>query len=42
MTDAERLVALKAKLKARDSKPGWKDNVADLKAEIARLEALNG
>jgi hypothetical protein len=44
MTDEEaaRLAALKAKLKARDGRPGWQGNVTALKEEIARLEALNG
>lgn len=43
MTDEEsaRLLALKAKLKAREGKPGWQGNVGDLKEEIARLEALD-
>ena len=38
---AARLAALKAKLKARENMPGYKQNVEDLKAEIARLEALD-
>ena len=37
-----RLEALKSRLKAREGKPGYKQNVLDLKAEIARLEALDG
>jgi hypothetical protein len=43
VTDEEtaRLAALKAKLKAREDRPGYKQNVEDLKAEIARLEALD-
>jgi len=36
---AERLADLKAKLKSREGKPGFKDNVAAIKAEIARLES---
>lgn len=42
MTDeqkAERLAALKAKLKAREGIAGFADNVAQLKREIAELEA---
>lgn len=37
-----RLEALRAKLKARDGKPGYKQNCEDLRAEIARLEAIDG
>ena len=37
-----RLEALKSRLKAREGKPSYKQNVLDLKAEIARLEALDG
>lgn len=33
--------ALKAKLKAREGKPGFAANVEALKAEIARQEALS-
>lgn len=42
MTDeqkAERIAALKAKIKARDGIAGYKDNVAQMKAELAELEA---
>ncbi len=34
----ERLASLKAMLKAREGKPGFKDNVAAIKAAIAELE----
>ena len=34
-----RLEELRAKLKARDKKPGYEKNCDDLRAEIARLEA---
>lgn len=37
----EELADLKAKLKAREGKPGLADNVAALKARIAELEAAN-
>jgi uncharacterized small protein (DUF1192 family) len=36
MTELERL---KAKLAARDNKPGYKSNVEELKRRIAELEA---
>lgn len=44
---SDRLADLRRKLAARtdrEGKPkgGWAVNVAELKAEIARLEALNG
>lgn len=39
MTDDDRLAALKAKLAAREGKPGFEANVRELKEEIARLEA---
>lgn len=42
MTAKEELAVLKAKLKAREGKQGFKQNVADIKARIAELEALNG
>jgi len=32
------LQELKAKLKAREGKPGFADNVAEIKARIAELE----
>jgi hypothetical protein len=35
-----RIAALKAKLKARDGKKEFADNVKDIRAEITRLEAL--
>lgn len=37
-----RLTQLRAKLKARDGNAIYASNVVALKAEIARLEALNG
>jgi hypothetical protein len=37
--NSERIAELKAKLKAREDKPGMAANVASLKAEIAKLEA---
>jgi hypothetical protein len=39
MTREEELAALKAKLRAREGRVGFKQNVADLKARIAELEA---
>ncbi len=39
MTVEEELAALRAKLKARDGKPGFKANVEAIKAKIAELEA---
>ncbi len=39
MTRQEEIAALKAKLKARDGKPGFTANVEMLKARIAELEA---
>lgn len=42
MTREEELAALKAKLKAREGKPGFAANVAEIKARIAQLEAENG
>lgn len=38
MTPQEQLAALKAKLKAREGRPGFGANVEDLRARIARLE----
>ena len=38
MADSPELAALKAKLKAREGRPGFAQNVADLKARIAELE----
>lgn len=37
----QRIAALKAKLKAREGRAEYKENVPALKAEIARLEALS-
>lgn len=37
----ERLAELKARLKVRKGKRGFADNVREIEAEIARLEALN-
>jgi len=42
MTRDEELVSLKAKLKAREGKPGYALNVIALKARIAELEAQSG
>ena len=36
---ADLLAELNAMLKARDGVPGYKDNVADIKRQIAELEA---
>lgn len=38
MTTAEEIAALEAKLKARDGKPGFKDNVAAIRQRIADLK----
>jgi hypothetical protein len=38
----DELANLKAKLKAREGKPGFKQNVEHLKARIAELEAARG
>ena len=38
MTNEERLVDLKAKLKARQNKNEYRENVVKLRAEIARIE----
>lgn len=38
---AERIAELKRKLKAREGKSEYADNVKDIKAEIARLEQNN-
>ena len=35
-----RLTQLKAKLRAREGKPEFRENVPAIKAEISRLEAL--
>lgn len=37
----QRIATLKAKLRARDGRAEYKENVPALKAEIARLEALS-
>ena len=39
MTD--RLTALKAKLRARESTQGYEENCKAIRAEIARLEEIN-
>lgn len=39
---AARIEELKAKLKARRNRQGYKQNVEEIEAEITRLEALNG
>jgi len=38
MTKEEELAALRAKLKAREGKQGYKQNVADIRKRIAELE----
>lgn len=42
MTRDEELAALKAKLSAREGRPGFKANVEALRERIAQLEAENG
>lgn len=42
MNPKEELVALKAKLKARKGKSGFKENVEAVEARIAQLEAQIG
>lgn len=39
MTPAEQLAALRAKLAARERRPEYAQNVAELKARIAVMEA---
>ena len=39
MTREEEIAALKAKIRAREGKTGFAQNVADLKARLAELEA---
>lgn len=39
--DEKRIAALKAKLRAREGRLGLAANVAELKAQIARVEARN-
>lgn len=36
--ESPRLASLKAKLKARDGKPGYEKNCEEIRTEIARLE----
>lgn len=36
---AEELASLRARLKARDGKPGFKSNVQEIRERIAQLEA---
>lgn len=38
MDAKEELAALKAKLKARENRPGYADNIEAIKARIAKLE----
>lgn len=38
MSRAEEIAALKAKLKAREGRPGFAGNVAEIKARIAQLK----
>lgn len=40
LTTAARLTGLKAKLAAREDRPGFKRNARVLRGEIARLEAI--
>lgn len=42
MTREEELAALKAKLRAREGRPGFKANVEEIRQRIAQLEAENG
>lgn len=39
MTDAPRVAAIKAKIAAREGKPEFRESVAALKAELARITA---
>lgn len=39
MTRQEEIAALEAKLRAREGRPGFEANVAELKARIAELKA---
>ena len=41
MSNEARIAELKRKLKAREGKLGYRENAEALKAEIARLEALD-
>lgn len=42
VADPEELAALKAKMKAREGKPGFKTNVEALRKRIAELEGSDG
>lgn len=42
MTSEQELADLKAKLRARENKAGFKANVEAIKARITELEAQNG
>lgn len=42
MADSEELTALKAKLRMREGRPGYADNVKAIKARIAELENADG
>jgi len=42
MTASPELDALKAKLRAREGRPGFAENVEQLKARIAELERAGG
>jgi len=42
MADTPEIAALKAKIRARQNQPGFAQNVADLKARLAELEAASG
>jgi hypothetical protein len=39
MTREEQIAALRAKLAARENRPGFKNNVEEIKRQIERLEA---
>ncbi len=39
MTDEARIAAIKTKIKAREGKPGFADNVEHLRAELEALTA---
>lgn len=41
MTAAEELAVLRAKLAARENRPGYEENVREIKARIAELEAAS-
>lgn len=42
MAVSPELEALRARLRAREGKPGFADNVADLRKRIAELERAGG